>query len=611
MTAGNALSAHGAALIAAPLRPWFSKRLRSRRDDERGAVLVLAAFGMVLAMVVSALSIDLGRLAQDKRNDQKVADMAALDAVWALGGDFLSAALQSATRNDFDYTAPGFGLTAEAGNMDSTGTFQPGPASGASAVRVEVASLMKNAFVSGERTVRARAVATLGNGTGCYLPDICIKADGSPLGTVRVGSKLAGASGTVGPTEVKVLNKLIAPLIGGTVSLDAVGWKGVADATVTFERLRTALGLAAGTTDQVLDATVTYRQLLDATVNALHADGSPSALAAVTPVAAIATKVNAALGLQLKLGDLFGVTGATGSGKDVADATLSVLDIVRGGAFVADTDHFVSLDLAATDVGAIPGFNSAKVKLGLIEAPDTASGAPRDAAGYHTMAETSQVRALVEVNLILNLTGLGLTNVKVPYYLDAGTAQAFLDALHCSAGSSTPDSVDVLGVTKAGSSNLATVSDTGLASKTATPVPATARIVNVAGLVTVDTKSVLTIAVPGNPGTMLNFTADYATGASQPVAGTSISLPTVATTDLKVTALVLGLDTAAIALDVSNGINNASPAIKANILTPLYRSLGLSFAGADVWAPPVQECRPTSYSVDAAAPVVSFPVLVG
>ncbi|HVL05498.1 MAG TPA: hypothetical protein VM388_05895 [Acidimicrobiales bacterium] len=587
------------------------KTLRSRRRDEQGAVLVLAAFGMVLAMIASALSIDLGRLAQDKRNDQKVADMAALDAVWALSGDFQLAALQSATRNDFDYAAPGFGLTAEAGSVDSTGTFQPGPASGATAVRVEVTSLFKNAFASGERTVKARAVATLGNGTGCHLPDICIKADGSALGTVRVGSKLVNANGTVEPTKVRILNKLISPLIGGTVSLDAVGWKGVADATVTFERLRSALGLTAGTTDQALDATITYRQLLDATVNALNADGSPSALAASTPVATIATKVSAALGLQLQLRDLFGVTGATGSGSDVANATLSVLDIVRGGAFVADTDHFVSLDLSATDVGAIPGFNFARVKLGLIEGPDTAMGAPRDGAGYHTMAETSQVRALVEVNLLLNLTGLGLTDVKVPYYLDAGSAQAFLDALQCSAGGTIPERVDVLAVTKAGSSKLATVSDSSLASTTSTPVPATARIVNVAGLVTADTKSVLSLNIPGNAGTMLSFTPDYATASSQAVGASSISLPTVAATDLKVTALVLGLDVAAIALDLSTGINNALPAVKANILDPLYKTLGLSFAGADVWAPPAQGCRPTSYSIDPAAPVVSFPVLVG
>lgn len=164
-------------------------------------------------------------------------------------------------------------------------------------------------------------------------------------------------------------------------------------------------------------------------------------------------------------------------------------------------------------------------------------------------------------------------------------------------------------MTEAGSSNLATVSDTSLASTTSTPVRTTARVVNVAGLVTADTKSVLSLTIPGNPGTMLSFTPDYATAPSQPVGGSSISLPTVATTDLKVTALVLGLDVAAIALDLSTGINNALPAVKANIVDSLYKTLGLSFAGADVWAPPVQNCRPTSYSVDPAAPVVSFPVL--
>ena len=66
--------------------------------------------------------------------------------------------------------------------------------------------------------------------------------------------------------------------------------------------------------------------------------------------------------------------------------------------------------------------------------------------------------------------------------------------------------------------------------------------------------------------------------------------------------MVLGLNTAAIALDLSNGINNALPGVKANIHAHLYKSLGLSFAGADIWAPPVQECRPTSFSVDPVAP---------
>ncbi|MEA3075441.1 MAG: hypothetical protein QOF60_349, partial [Actinomycetota bacterium] len=57
----------------------FVRRI-GRARDERGAMLVLAATGLVLAMIFSALAIDIGFLAADKRTDQKIADMAALDA---------------------------------------------------------------------------------------------------------------------------------------------------------------------------------------------------------------------------------------------------------------------------------------------------------------------------------------------------------------------------------------------------------------------------------------------------------------------------------------------------------------------------------------------------
>ncbi len=53
----------------------------TKRRDERGSVLSLSAVGMVLAMLAASLSIDLGSLAQLSRELQKVADLAALDAV--------------------------------------------------------------------------------------------------------------------------------------------------------------------------------------------------------------------------------------------------------------------------------------------------------------------------------------------------------------------------------------------------------------------------------------------------------------------------------------------------------------------------------------------------
>ena len=284
-------------------------------DRERGAILILGAVGMVLAMISAALSVDLGRLAQERRNNQKVADLAALDAVRALHlGDPLEAARRSAERNGFPWSAPSYGLSTQPGTTDGDGNFVPGPLATATALQVEVTSPFRNQFAPGERVVKARAVSALAG----------------PMGSVAVGSTLAGASATVGATEVKVLNRLLSRIISpGTVNVDAVGWKGIADAAVSFERLRAALGLTAGSVDGALDASLTYRQLLDATVDALEADGSPTSAAAVTPLGDIATEVEASLGASVRLRDLFDITGTVGNGADVADARLRVLDVVR------------------------------------------------------------------------------------------------------------------------------------------------------------------------------------------------------------------------------------------------------------------------------------------
>ena len=44
-------------------------RGRGQRN-ERGAILILSAAGMVIALIASALAIDIGRLAQSAREDQ-------------------------------------------------------------------------------------------------------------------------------------------------------------------------------------------------------------------------------------------------------------------------------------------------------------------------------------------------------------------------------------------------------------------------------------------------------------------------------------------------------------------------------------------------------------
>lgn len=570
------------------------RRPAGRQDGERGAILIIATIGIVLAVVSAALAVDLGRQAQEARRNQKVADLAALDAVRALPNDPTGAAQQSATRNEFDYTAPGNQLTVEPGNIDASRNFVPGPLGTANAVRVTARSIVRGGFLPGDQSVLRRAVAAMGTST--------------PIGTVRVGSKMA----TVSSTERTILNRLLNQTVGGSHPVDAVGWKGLADANVSFERLRTALNLTTGSADQVLDTQLTFRRLLEATVTALNADGTPSSAAAITPLTSIATNVAASGGGQVTLRDLFDIAGNAGNGSDVANATINVLDIVRGGAIVADGNHFASMDLTASEIGPIPGLNFARVKFGLIEPPQQETGPPKDELGnYRTVARTSQARVLVELHLQLPLTGLGLVDVTVPYYLDAGSAEALLDSLNCSSGGDKPASVDILGRTTAGTSSVGTVSDAALGTEVPVPSPTGATLVNVVGLVTVSTTGAITTTIPGNSGTMLTFTPEYTPdAASKPVPGTQLSVPLLTSANVNVSVVGL-LDANAIKLDVINGVNNAVPGLTSNLLDPIYRSLGLAFAGADVWAPPVQTCQAVNFVPSPPPPPGSgVPVLV-
>ena len=106
--------------------------LRSaRRDDERGAILVMSALFLVVMVVACALAIDLGQQAKDKRDDHKIADLVSLDAVRALddinGGCtdaqqqtyVESKAHDAAVRNSYDPSVSGHSLVVDIGNTQT------------------------------------------------------------------------------------------------------------------------------------------------------------------------------------------------------------------------------------------------------------------------------------------------------------------------------------------------------------------------------------------------------------------------------------------------------------------------------------------------------------
>jgi uncharacterized membrane protein len=576
----------------------------ARPRGERGSILVLSTVGLVLAMICAGLAVDLGTLANEARRNQKVADLAALDAARVTPANFQSAAVASAARNLFP-TSAGYTVTAVEGVKTNGSCVAQ---SGAGSVCVTVTSPHKNdfPFVGGASSVSRSAMAGAGNA----------------IGTVRVGSSLAAANGTIPSSEVPILNKLVSGLIGGTYSTSAVGWQGLTSSNVTFGALTSALGgvtgngtFNTGTPDQIMNATFTVPQLLTAMANVLNANGNSSVATDVTGIKNGVNVTGTNLSVPLKLYDLFDFGSFTLANKqDIANLQLNVYDLITGSAILADGDHFASFNLAVGDIigGLIPGgFSGAKVSMSLIEAPQTAYGPPgKDASGnWYTQAHTSQVRVKLEVGFNIPLTNVisiplvgSITNiaVTVPYDLQLGQGHGYLKQVNCGA-TADPTSVVITGATDVGTSKLGAVTDADLKARVANPTPQIGVIGSaLGGAVTVNLTNSTSTSIPGNSGVDLTFTPPYSnTSPSQPVPGTGINLPSLATTNT--TASVLGVLNTGLLNDIINGVNASGLSFGSNtigvntsILQPVYDALGLSFGTADVWAPQVQTCAALS-----------------
>ena len=607
---------------------------RARRREERGAILVLSTVGIVLAMIAAGLAIDLGRIAQAARDDQRIADLAALDASRVVPADYAVAAAASAIRNGLPGD-PGYSITAIEG-VKTNGQCVASVGSGT--VCVTVTSPHKNAFpfLGGRDSVTRTAMAGAGNA----------------IGTVRVGSSLASASGTVPPMEVLMLNRLFSTLLGGSYNINAVGWQGIAAGTVDYGLLTSELAnvtgkstFNAGTTDEVLNTTFTAKQLMTATANVLNRNGTTAVGTNVLGLANGVNTVGTTLNQELKLYDLFNFGSVVvGNKQDVANTQLNVFDLIRGAAVLADGDHFATFNLSAADVigPAIPGgFTNAKISLGLIEAPQTSFPGPagKDVSNnYYTSAHTSQIRVKLDVSIRVALTealtttvlggllgNIPIVNTLLPagslvdatfsYYLNAGNAHAYLEAIRCGS-SAVPTEVDIKGVTDVGTSKLGFVSDTNLRNQLVNPVPGTQTVLSIlAGLVNIKTTGSIGTDIPGNPGVIKTFTPPYDGATSQQVTGSMLSLPALANTQLEVNPLVVGLDSDGLITDLVSGINSTglvfnqnAPGVTTSILKPLYDALGLSFGTADLWAPPVQTCAAIS---PVPTQLTAVPVLRG
>lgn len=398
-------------------------RCYSLPDRQRGAIGLVSALTLGLALLFTVTVLDSGRLYLEKRSLQRIADMAALEAAGRKGNCSSAAsaslyATQSATRNGFTPNTDGRTLSTLCGTLsvnaaDGRRSFVAN-ASSTDAIRVVashpvpasiaagVASLFGGAAPSAYVQLSATAVATIA----------------PPLARLTLRSALT----TIDTSKAALLNPLIGGLLGGTLNLDVASWQGLVDTKLNLlsylDRLKTDLSITAADYTQVLNTNVSIGQLIQTAINVLQAGNTANASAALS---ALQTLKIAAGNTIIKLGDVLQIQG--GSNITALGADLKIFDLIQSLAQVANKKNGVT---ANTQVN-LAGLAQVKVQLKVIEPPQlSAIGDPSKVNPNVPVASdpnriyvrTAQTRALISINLpvlsVVSSLATAATNLLAP-----------------------------------------------------------------------------------------------------------------------------------------------------------------------------------------------------
>jgi uncharacterized membrane protein len=530
----------------------------TRKKDERGAILILSTVGLVLALIAGGLAVDVGFIAQEARDNQKVADLAAMDAVRMLPDDPTQAARDSAIRNGFtDVNPPNF--VVETGTY-SGGVFTASGLSGATAVRVSVTSIHDNTFpfLNDGQEVTRRGIAT-----------------NEAMGGFSIGSSLA----TFDTARSGLLNRFMGGMLRGTgLDISAVSWSGLAGGNLTLEALRlqrASMGLAAGTVSEMLNTDVTMGQLLQASAQALALQG-PTGVAQAAILDTLRTQATATTLTSFKLGRMISVE--QGGEEMAAGSTLNVFQLVTGAAQVANGNHLVEV----SSVGiTVPNVVSTKVALKVIEPPKFYFGPVGGSVS------TSQIELTVTPTLNLPVSVAGLANVVVtntlPVKITGAGATGTLTAAECG----TPPSMTVTVDPSAFSGSVgATLNARAYLQVLFSVVPIADIVIPTTNVVptTDGGPTDLTFLYPSQFPPPLGTTTSQHAG-SNPVGLNGLTQVNTGTPTVQLLTLTpLPVPVGAIVAAVKNALNPVLGNVDSLVLTPLLDVLGLDVGSGDVTA---------------------------
>jgi uncharacterized membrane protein len=392
-------------------------------------MFILGAAGIVLAIICAAVAINLGGVAQEARRNQKVADLAALDASrtptpWT-NSLLTTNAQASATKNKFNFNSTNTVTAVEGVKSGGSCVSQVGSGKVCVTVTSHYANLMP--FVSGGNDVTRTAMASASN----------------PVAGFSIGSSLADVNLDDATENVPVLNRFFGRLLGGASGqASLVSYKGLADASVKLGDLQSALGF--GTVNSLLNGSITMGQLLTATSTVLNNQGTVAALNAKTLVGQLQSVTNNAT--TIKLGDFIHVS--QGQDSTAAATGVNVLQLITAGAELANKNSFIDggalINLPVTLGAPLSGTANVSTSVGIkvIQPPQICI------CKVGESVSTAQVQVTLTPHLDVNLTDplynvlsllsiIGTSNLQIvgdmPVTFTGAGATGTMEAINCTA----------------------------------------------------------------------------------------------------------------------------------------------------------------------------------
>ncbi|TMK53465.1 MAG: hypothetical protein E6G59_05675 [Actinobacteria bacterium] len=546
--------------------------IKRLRKEERGAIAIMTALSLAFVIAAAAMAIDVGHTVWTKRQLQGVADMASLDAVRALNdlrdgsqtrcAQALGYAQHAATRNNFNYSATGSSLSIQLGTVDQTTkvftmlsncTVAPLDPSTANAVLVTVTTTAPFSFMPGSDVLTATSTATSDAkahiGMGTWIGRFST-SNATPL------DKILFCLGNGGGT------------CSGSAGVTALGYGGLASATINYGDLFTQLGI--GSASDIANTQVSYKNFLLAAATVMSNKGDATSATALNTLAAAASASP-----SFKFGDLLDASGGYNS---AAAMNTNLLDLVGATAELANNDAFFEVDNLGISV---PGVASINMKATVIESPKQAYGG----VGTST-PRTAQLRTEFDMTLTNPLRlCLVLTCVNVPLtlkmYSEGAGGTATINGISCVSTNSN-DTV-TLGVnTSAVTMYVGQVTPDSAFTNTSAPAtvsPATLATGTVLGIpINITASNNMSIAGLNGQSITLGPGAYTRSG--------SVGSNTI-TTDSLTSGLSINMSVGVLTVSGSSVSALISPVLQA-VDTSLYNvmstlPLGIQFAGADLW----------------------------